>query len=634
MPCPPPLRPPRYQLRELLGKGSYGSVYRAAHADTGKEYAVKLLRVSSTGHARHPPSSSPPLSSHYDRVCVLNELRVLAAHECPFLVAFKEAYVHEGSLHIVTEWAQRGDLAHLLRARKGQLLRAPQVWHLFLPLCVAVDYLHQIRVLHRDLKPANVLVDAAGHVKLADLGIVKVMRGFGGNEMLAQTQIGTPCYMSPEVFKRERYGPSADVWSLGCVLHELLTLRPAFVAPNLPALRERVLRGGPVLPASTEDAATQPLVALCRDLLRVHPRARPTLPTLLARPAVRQELCARGLEALRCEAVVKPLFHTPCAVPRSLEEWTKVASLFGQLHATIRLEATDEAKLEAVDQLRDQLDARRRPLTRSLLTPPHPHPPPHPRPSPAHRRPVLFPVPSPNLPRPPHFQLVRMHAAAISRLRSARAEVTRLETLVEDLRKQLGVRRKKAQKKRHTEGIKSFCQTTHLPNALPALPLASARSASPWEDPAGRLVVPFRRPAAGRRHPAPCLRGVTGGDDDDEPSTAAVCRLPHHPRPPARPAPRRGRPLVRAQGHRPVAPLTPHVPRHGASPGPPPPHAQSRAARRHRGDRGGRRGGVKETTKGHKHLLTTAARPGTAATPWASARPRRWPRSGGGGVRA
>ena len=80
---------PRYRLRELLGKGSYGSVYRATHADTGKEYAVKRLVVSTTHHRA---------SSHYDRVCVLNELRVLAAHECPFLVAFKEAYVHELSL--------------------------------------------------------------------------------------------------------------------------------------------------------------------------------------------------------------------------------------------------------------------------------------------------------------------------------------------------------------------------------------------------------------------------------------------------------------------------------------------------------------------------------------------------------
>ena len=96
----------RHKLLELLGKGSYGTVHRAVHCETHKEYAVKSIDVRR--------------ANHYEGACVLTELRVLASHTCPYLVAFKEVYVSEhGVVHLVTELAACGDLAHEVAERRA-----------------------------------------------------------------------------------------------------------------------------------------------------------------------------------------------------------------------------------------------------------------------------------------------------------------------------------------------------------------------------------------------------------------------------------------------------------------------------------------------------------------------------------
>lgn len=368
-----------YQLHEVLGKGSFGTVYRATDTATGKEYAVKRITVAR--------------ATHYDCVCVLTELRVLAAHQCPFLVAFREAYVDAGALHLVTEWARHGDLAHLLRQARqnGKRFEEGEVWHFFLQLCIAVDYLHSIKVLHRDLKPANVLVDHRRNVKLADLGVAKLVRA---DVVSAFTQIGTPCYMSPEIFKRERYGPPTDVWSLGCILHELLTLRPAFDGVNLVALRDKIFRGL-AAPRIAPPFGSSPLHVVAGEMLRVHPRARPSLRDVLRRPRVQEELARRGLEALRCHRDAKPLFHAHCVAPRTAGEWQRVAALFCELHATVRLDESVDARLGAVDKLRHALAAATKEDASSSLA--------------------------------------RRHADAANRLRAAREEVRRLERVVAGL---------------------------------------------------------------------------------------------------------------------------------------------------------------------------------------------------------
>ena len=330
----------RYKLLEVLGKGSYGTVHRAIHCKTHKEYAVKSIDVRR--------------ANHYQGACVLTELRVLASHACPYLVAFKEVYVSEcGVVHLVTELAACGDLAHEVAERRAthRPFVESDVWHYALQLCLAVHYLHGIHVVHRDIKPANILLDERRNVKLADLGIAKILR----TATTAQTQIGTPYYMSPEMYRRERYGYKNDVWAIGCVLFELVALQTAFHGRNVLSLRDNVVGARMRVMPHGVYATASSVASAVRALLQPIPRHRPTMAEFLARPRVREELTRRQLSATSCAAEVKPLFHTPCAVPQRPDDWQRVVALFCELNTTIRLDRTAEERLAAVSDLRHAL---------------------------------------------------------------------------------------------------------------------------------------------------------------------------------------------------------------------------------------------------------------------------------------
>ena len=102
----------------------------------------------------------------------------------------------------------------------------------------ALKVLHAQNILHRDLKSANVFLQKTGPAKLGDLNVSKVAK-----KGLLYTQTGTPYYASPEVWKDQPYGSKSDIWSLGCVLYEMVTLKPPFRANDMNGLYKRVLKG-------------------------------------------------------------------------------------------------------------------------------------------------------------------------------------------------------------------------------------------------------------------------------------------------------------------------------------------------------------------------------------------------------
>lgn len=147
------------------------------------------------------------------------------------------------------------------------------IWKIFIEMVKALRALHYRNILHRDLKSANVFLQKNGNAKLGDLNVSKVAK-----KGLLYTQTGTPYYASPEVWKDQPYGSKSDIWSLGCVLYEMCSLKPPFRANDMNGLYKRVLKGQypPI-----DRQYSQELAKVLADMLRVDPKLRPSCQQIL-----------------------------------------------------------------------------------------------------------------------------------------------------------------------------------------------------------------------------------------------------------------------------------------------------------------------------------------------------------------
>ena len=102
-----------------------------------------------------------------------------------------------------------------------------QIWRFFIEMCLGIQYLHANRILHRDIKTINMFLAKNDTIKIGDLGVA---RELNQSANMAHTVVGTPYYLSPELCEEKPYNNKSDIWSLGCVLYELCTLRHPFEA--------------------------------------------------------------------------------------------------------------------------------------------------------------------------------------------------------------------------------------------------------------------------------------------------------------------------------------------------------------------------------------------------------------------
>ncbi len=255
-----------FRVVASLGKGSFGTVQRVVRRKDGKEYALKRMQL---------PPGDPRTARD-----ALTEVRFLASLQHPHIVRFHEAFPHGArELCLVLEYAGGGDLAKVIK--RHQRTRKPlgerRLWRYAQEVCSGLHFLHGHGILHRDIKPANCFLDAQGSVKIGDFNISKLT----GRGCLTRTHIGTPYYMSPEIWRHQAYGAKTDMWSFGCLLYELSALRVPFQAHSVQALAQAVRRGWtPAL--STR--YTRKWRAIVASLLRALPVQRPTTGELLAGP--------------------------------------------------------------------------------------------------------------------------------------------------------------------------------------------------------------------------------------------------------------------------------------------------------------------------------------------------------------
>ena len=199
-----------FEIINKLGSGGFSKVYKVKRKIDNQIYALKKVQILNL-------SEKQKLSS-------LNEIRVLASIKSKYVVNYKEAFLDEkdSTLCLVMEYADRGDLANRIKEqkRKGKYFNEKDIWRVFIQLVKWLKALHDLSILHRDIKSSNIFLFSDGTAKLGDLNVCKIL----SNNVLGHTQAGTPSYAAPEVWLEKPYGLKSDIWSLGCVLYEIISL--------------------------------------------------------------------------------------------------------------------------------------------------------------------------------------------------------------------------------------------------------------------------------------------------------------------------------------------------------------------------------------------------------------------------
>lgn len=265
-----------YQLRELLGRGGMGEVYKATHRMLARPAAIKLIRPDMLGAVGDDAAQIAVTRFRREAEAAAN----LRSQHTVELYDF--GVTDDGTLYLVMEYLDGMDLESLVR-EKGPL-PAGRVTYILRQVCDSLDEAHSYGLVHRDIKPANIHVGRVGRrhdfVKVLDFGLVKAVAAPGGEDTLAtipgQLALGTPAYMSPEAALGETIDGRADIYALGCVAYYLLTGHLVFDSDKTFNMIAKHLQSAPVPPSERSAQPIPPaLERLVLKCLAKHPKDRP-----------------------------------------------------------------------------------------------------------------------------------------------------------------------------------------------------------------------------------------------------------------------------------------------------------------------------------------------------------------------
>lgn len=275
----------QYERIKLLGQGSYGAAYLVRERSS-----PNVIRVAKEIPISHLTAQ--------EQQSTLAEAGVLSMMSHSNIVAYVATFCEGPKLHIVMEYADGGDLAKKIseRKEKRRTFSEREIMFILVQLALALQHIHARNILHRDLKPLNIFLTKLGVLKLGDFGIAKVL---GSTSAAAQTVIGTPHYLSPEMCNNEPYGTQSDLWSLGVVTYELAALRVPFHAHSLPVIAMKICSADP---APLPQEFSTDLSKIVFDLLKKDAGARLSLDSMLRLSFVQAHIRALLLHSCECNS--------------------------------------------------------------------------------------------------------------------------------------------------------------------------------------------------------------------------------------------------------------------------------------------------------------------------------------------
>jgi tRNA A-37 threonylcarbamoyl transferase component Bud32 len=253
----------RYELREVLGRGTSSVVYRALDTKFEREVALKVFRFESFG--------TSDTAGRFER-----DARIAAQLRHPNIVPLHDANELEGFRCIDMELIRGGTLAKRFDGSKGQPCEPSEAARLIQKIAEALEYTHRNGIIHRDVKPSNILLDERGEPQLTDFGLARNLAGVATLTLDGQI-LGTPAYMSPEQAEGRSHEADgrSDVYSLGVVLYRMLTGKLPFEgADTLTTLLTKIADHEPPRPRSLNCAIPGDLEMICMKAMEKRPADR------------------------------------------------------------------------------------------------------------------------------------------------------------------------------------------------------------------------------------------------------------------------------------------------------------------------------------------------------------------------
>uniref|UniRef100_A0A8D2ZTR7 non-specific serine/threonine protein kinase n=1 Tax=Scophthalmus maximus TaxID=52904 RepID=A0A8D2ZTR7_SCOMX len=234
----------------ILGRGAFGEATLYRRTEDNSLVVWKEVDLNSL--------------SERERRDVMNEISILSILEHNNIIAYFNHFVDKNTLLIELEYCNGGNLYDRIIQRKGKLFTQEVViWYLY-QIASAVAHIHKAGVLHRDIKTLNIFLTKTDLIKLGDYGLAKKL---GSEFSMAETCVGTPYYMSPELCQGAKYNFKSDIWAMGCVLFEVLTLTRTFDATNPLNLCVKIVQGNWTMDMNSDvySSALMKLVYECLD---------------------------------------------------------------------------------------------------------------------------------------------------------------------------------------------------------------------------------------------------------------------------------------------------------------------------------------------------------------------------------
>ena len=258
-----------FKLLEKLGEGGFGKVYLSENRTNSKLYAIKFLKLK----------SSVDLKYVYKEIEALRRL-----NHNNIIQLYSYAYISHEKVALILEYGRGGTLLKYLK-NKVKLCETESK-QIFIQLLKAINYCHKNQIIHRDLKPENIIFldEENKHIKVIDFGVSGLFKG-------EINKAGSISYMSPEVVSGDNYKsePENDIWSLGCILYELITGEKLFNGSNFEEKREKVLKGKFIL----SNTISKEVAHLINKMIKQSPSERISIIDCFDHPWIKNKLLSK-----------------------------------------------------------------------------------------------------------------------------------------------------------------------------------------------------------------------------------------------------------------------------------------------------------------------------------------------------